>query len=165
MSLDMHALRERFERTAVAAGASRASVVVFERLVARYSEAHRRYHTLAHIDACLGWLDWFRGSAERPELVELALWFHDAVYDPRASDNESQSAQLARDQLADLGVGRSALEVVALHIAATREHLSTDVDSCLVVDVDLAILGAKDADFARFETQIRDEYGHVSDSL
>jgi hypothetical protein len=70
---DVHQLRERFFRAARAAGAAEPSDGVFEELVARYREPHRRYHTLAHVDRCLAWLDWFSGSAERPHEVELAL--------------------------------------------------------------------------------------------
>ena len=107
MTIDVDELRARFERALVAAGAARTGQLAFEKLMARYAEDHRHYHTLAHIDACLAWLDRFSGVAEHPEEVELALWFMTrAVHDASRRDNERRSAQLARDILTDLGVAR-----------------------------------------------------------
>src|SRR3954469_13468337 len=115
-------LRLRFARASCAAGAASTETAIdalFDALVARYGEPQRHYHTLAHIDACLGWLDWYRGSAKRPECVELALWFHDAVYDPRASDNERQSAELASEALHHLRVPSPTIAVIQAQIEAT----------------------------------------------
>lgn len=158
-------LRTRFDRAAVAAGATCSTDAVFEDLVARYGESHRRYHTLAHIDACLAWLDWFCGSAERAEEVELALWFHDAVYALGDDGNERRSAQLAREHLGALGVSGAVIDRIACHIEATTKHVASGADSTLVVDLDLAILGARPRDFEHFEGQIRREYAHVSEPV
>ena len=68
---------------------------IYARLAATYREPHRHYHTAAHISACLDELDGARELASFPFEVEAALWFHDAVYDTRASDNEERSAQWA----------------------------------------------------------------------
>jgi predicted metal-dependent HD superfamily phosphohydrolase len=156
-------LRARFERALVAAGATRAAATTFEMLAERYAEPHRHYHTLTHIDACLTWLDWFRALARHPEEVELALWFHDAVYDPRAGggQNERESAQLAYDALRELGVVRAKLERIAGYVLATEHHAAAQGDAALVVDLDLTILGARRPEFDRFEEQIRNEYAHV----
>jgi len=69
---------------------------VFDALVERYSEAHRAYHTLQHIAECFDQFDHVR-DAESPGTVGLALWFHDAVYDTRAHDNEAESARYAHN--------------------------------------------------------------------
>jgi len=160
-------LQIRFDRAAIAAGATRASDVTFEMLVARYAEPHRHYHTLTHIEACLAWLDWFHASAEYAEEVELALWFHDAVYDPRAGggQNERQSASLACEALRELGVPAAKLERIARHILETEHHTARNGDAALVVDIDLTILGARPSEFDRFEDQIRKEYAHGSEDL
>jgi len=165
MAYDSRHLRARFERAAVEAGALRPSAATFDALVARYGEAHRHYHDLTHIAACLGWLDRFRDAAERPDEVELALWFHDAIYDPRAKDNELQSARLAREALGALGVERGAVDRIARLVELTETHAPGSGDAALVIDVDLTILAAAPDDFVRFEEQIRSEYAHVPDEL
>ena len=70
---------------------------LFDELSSRYREEQRAYHTLQHLDECFAQLDSARTLAERPAEVELALWFHDAIYDTRAADSEDQSAAWARD--------------------------------------------------------------------
>src|ERR1051325_7755552 len=67
----------------------------FDELAARYNEPHRAYHTLAHIADCLDQFEAAKHLAEEPLAVELAIWFHDAVYDSRASANEERSVDLA----------------------------------------------------------------------
>lgn len=158
-------LRARFGRALQAAGANGDSTRTFDGLVARYAQPHRHYHTLTHVDACLAWLDWFCASASRPAEVELALWFHDAVYDPEANDNEHKSAQLAIDELGSLGIAAEIGERIAGHIQATSQHTAAGSDSALVVDLDLTILGAAPREFASFEDAIRQEYSHVAEPL
>ncbi len=158
---NLDALKSRFRRALADAGATHPSDAVFEELVSRYAEPHRRYHTLAHLDACLVWLDWFSASARHPAEVELALWFHDAIYDPRAGDNERRSAHLARERLAAVGVPGPAIERVVAHVLATEHHTAAGGDAALVIDLDLTILGAAARDYDRFEEMIRCEYAHV----
>lgn len=62
---------------------------VFDGLMELYSEENRAYHNLLHIDRMLSWLD---ESGEASDAVELAIWFHDAIYDPQGSQNEAKSA-------------------------------------------------------------------------
>ena len=164
MVIELEDLRSRFHRAAVAAGARPANDEVFQDLVRRYSEPHRHYHTLTHIKACLTWLDCFYSLAANPEEVELALWFHDAVYAPGEHGNERLSAELAREQLGALRVDAAAAMRVARYIEETEHHCAADGDSGLVIDLDLAILGAPAEDFDRFEDQIRREYAHVSEA-
>jgi predicted metal-dependent HD superfamily phosphohydrolase len=125
----------------------------------------RHYHTLEHIDACLAWLDEVKPSAEYPAEIELALWFHDAIYDPRAKDNERRSAELARRRLQELGVSRAVRERIADYVLATQKHIALAGDAALLVDLDLTILGADPAEFDRFEQQIRQEYQHVPEPM
>ena len=67
----------------------------FAALTARYAEPHRHYHTAQHINECLAHFDRARSLCEHAPEVELALWFHDAIYEPRAKDNEKKSADWA----------------------------------------------------------------------
>lgn len=137
---------------------------VYEEVMGRYGEPQRRYHTARHLEECFAELDAVRGDAERPAEVELALWFHDAIYEPRRNDNEERSAEWARGVLARAGVGSEVGDRVAALIMATR-HAATPVgaDAGVLVDVDLAILGAPAARFDEYERDVREEYSWVPD--
>lgn len=156
-------LQARFAAAVDAVGGASDGGETFQSLAARYTEPHRHYHNLEHIDACLAWLDWFAGSAQRRDEVELALWFHDAVYEPGSADNERVSADLARRGLGALGVSAASIERITNAIIATASHEAPVGDAALVVDIDLAILGATPRAFQRFEQQIRLEHAHVSE--
>src|SRR6185503_19782333 len=64
-------------------------------LLARWREPHRRYHTVEHLAFMLDVIDRDADLADDPDAVRLAAWLHDAVYDPRAADNEERSVDLA----------------------------------------------------------------------
>ena len=161
----METLYARFERAVMAAGATHCARSALDDLVARYGEPHRHYHTLHHVKACLGWLDRLATLAEAPDELELALWFHDAVYLPRRGDNEHMSAKLARGTLAPFTIPEPSVGRICRHIEATAKHERAAGDVALMVDIDLSILGAAGPDFERFEKQVRREYAHVPQAL
>lgn len=131
-------------------------------LLARYSEAHRHYHTTQHLAECLAMFEWVQAAADRPHEVEMALWFHDAVYDLKASDNEARSAAWARDALLQAQVDAAAAQRIHGLIMATRHTaVPRGRDEQVLVDIDLAILGAETERFDEYERQIRSEYAHV----
>jgi predicted metal-dependent HD superfamily phosphohydrolase len=153
--------QDRWQRLWQAVGASGDSAAWYERLTRAYAEPHRHYHNQQHIAECLAEFDGARHLAHQPEAVELALWFHDAVYDPKAGDNEEQSAALAKSCLEAAGWPDLA-ETVAALVMATQLHDTAAVpDAALMVDVDLSILGQGETRFAEYEAQIRQEYGWV----
>lgn len=137
----------------------------FERLVERYAEPHRHYHTLAHVQHCLLEFDAIRDLADHADSVEMAVWFHDAIYDPKAKDNEARSADLARVVLDVGGIREEFGERVAELIMATSHSASPSFnDAALLVEADLAILGRSEAEFDEYERCIRREYDWVDDA-
>lgn len=133
-----------------------------ERLLACYQEPHRHYHTLQHLGECLAAFDQARALAPHPDEIALALWFHDAIYDVKRSDNEARSADWAREALLDAEVECAIADRVHALIMATRhDAVPADADAQLLVDIDLGILGADTARFAEYEAQIRREYAFV----
>jgi predicted metal-dependent HD superfamily phosphohydrolase len=121
---------------------------LFYRLVAAYGEPQRKYHTLQHLEECFSKLEELATVAVHPAEIELALWFHDAIYAINHKDNEERSAQWART---------SALEAGLPDKVAQRVYM--------LVDVDLAILGAGVERFDEYEAQVRQEYATVPDLL
>ncbi len=131
-------------------------------LANRYGEPHRHYHTLQHLDACLRHLAGLRPLAQRPDEVALALWFHDAIYDIGAADNEQRSADWARAALLAHGADTDVAQRVHALVMVTRhDQPPRTPDQELLLDVDLAILGAPPALFDAYEHQVRHEYQSV----
>lgn len=159
---DLYELRKRFETLC-----SRAlpSVIPFNSIADHYATPPRAYHNLDHISQMLGEFDAAKHLAQSPDAVEFAIWYHDAIYDSRAKDNEEQSAQLMRADLAEAEAPESLLKVVEALILATRHHQPpVTADEKLLVDCDLAILGQPAAAFDAYEKAIRVEYDWVPDT-
>ena len=134
----------------------------WHQLASLYSEPHRHYHTLNHVAACLGWLDPYRHLAADPLCLELALWAHDVIYDPRATDNEARSADWFVQQFADSTLtDQQRARVHELILATIHPHPPTDPDMALLQDIDLSILGADAELYDRYEGWIRQEYDFV----
>ena len=135
-------------------------------LLAAYSEPQRSYHTLQHLQECLALFAPARQVARAPDEIEIALWFHDAVYDVRRADNEQRSAEWAGRAAAAAGVDAATLARIRSLVMATRHTGAVEGgDAQLLVDVDLAILGAPAPRFAEYEAQIRSEYAWVAEPL
>ena len=141
------------------------------RLVAAYGEGRRAYHTLGHVVEVLRHLAWAKerlGSLQRAALddeasVVVAVWFHDAVYDARAKDNEARSAALAREALAEVPVADPA-RVTELILATARHGTiepGADRDLAVFLDCDMAILGARAADYDAYERGVAYEYAEA----
>src|SRR5579862_8308931 len=126
---------------------------VFATLDAAYAEPHRAYHTAEHVLACLALLDEpiVRACSEHGAEVEAAIWFHDAVYDTRAPDNEERSAVLADEAMRASGVAMERRERIVAMVRATRDHVARSPDAGLLIDIDLSILGVDADTFDRFE--------------
>lgn len=158
----MNKRQHSWQRAWTGIGARGEGRSVCEQLLAYYSEQHRHYHTLQHLDECLAMFESVRELAEHPDEIELALWFHDAIYDTHRPDNEERSADWARTALIDAGVAIDSADRVHALIMATR-HTANPIlpDEQLLVDIDLSILGAEQARFDEYEEQIRKEYAFV----
>ena len=158
------ALLEAWQATCTALGlrpAEGQDLTLGRTLIAAWSEPQRHYHALQHLEECLAQLARWRHLAQSPELLALALWFHDAVYDPQARDNEARSAAWAREALTALGLPPSDCARVSQLVLATQHHVATDADMGLLLDLDLAVLAAPAARYAEYERQIRAEYAFV----
>lgn len=142
--------------------AGRPAPALYGELIAHYGEPRRKYHTARHLDECFEKFDEARELATHPAEVELALWFHDAIYDTRRQDNERKSADWARASAMQAGVtGEAAARVHALVMATRHDAVPSGADAELLVDVDLSILGAAPERFDEYERQIREEYAWV----
>jgi predicted metal-dependent HD superfamily phosphohydrolase len=131
----------------------------------RYSEPHRHYHTHQHLVECFEKVHEIIALAEHPAEVKIGLWFHDVIYDTHRHDNEERSAAWARNAARDLGAGVESAQRIYDLIVFTRHAVEpAGIDSQVLVDADLSILGAQPARFQQYEAQVRSEYGWVPDA-
>ncbi|MGW2224375.1 HD domain-containing protein [Streptomyces formicae] len=136
-----------------------------ERLLARWAEPQRRYHTTDHLAAVLDHIDVLEEHADDPELVRLAAWFHDAVYAPDRSENEERSARLAERALTEAGLSDRAVAEVArlVRLTVTHDPADDDRNGEALCDADLAILASPPDTYAAYAAAVREEYGFVPD--
>lgn len=135
---------------------------VYQRLLTAYAEPQRHYHSLQHLGECLTHFQAVRHLVAHPGEVALALWFHDAVYDPKGKDNEALSARWADEVLAQAGATQPCRDrVQALIMATCHQANPTEADAQLLVDIDLAILGSAPVRFDEYDQQVRQEYRWV----
>jgi predicted metal-dependent HD superfamily phosphohydrolase len=134
-------------------------------LLTRYTEAHRHYHNAAHVVTCLGELHGIGAplAGDDRGALDLALFFHDVLYDPQRKDNEEASAVFAHHFLAGLVEPPLAKQVARLVRITDHRHPPAAPDEGLVIDADLSILGQPRAVFTAYEQAIRKEYAHVPD--
>ncbi|MBK8475116.1 MAG: hypothetical protein IPL39_02065 [Opitutaceae bacterium] len=138
----------------------------FRQLESLYSQPVRRYHNAAHIAACLRELDTPLVTPANVDALEFAIWFHDAIYDPKASDNEEQSAALARECIAGAGGSPALTTQVGTLVLSTKTHdPECATDARWLIDIDLSILGKSEREFDAYETAIHAEYSWVDDTL
>jgi predicted metal-dependent HD superfamily phosphohydrolase len=135
---------------------------LYDEIIAKYDEAHRHYHKLQHLAECLEKFAELHHLAANPAEIELALWFHDAVYEPKSHNNEQLSADWARSSVLKAGLDKTIADHIYNLILATQHHAKPEAtDTKILIDVDLAILGAAPERYNEYEQQIRQEYSHV----
>lgn len=175
MTSDTHReqnLRARWHATTAAAGATPDldPSPYADRLLTAWAEPQRRYHTTAHLANVLARIDVLAAAQEAVEAadrpaVELAAWFHDAVYRPDRSENEERSAALAERALPELGIDDARTAEVArlVRLTITHDPAPGDANGELLCDADLGVLAGTAEQYAAYAAAVRAEYGFVPD--
>lgn len=136
-------------------------------LVARHGQPGRHHHVLAHASAVVDGVLAIHGNGDDWATTVLAAWYHDAVYDPRATAgaNEGASAVLARRALEGMGASHSATGEVCRLICLTADHdpCPGDRNGGLLCDADLAVLASDEDGYLTYVRGVRAEYAHVDD--
>jgi predicted metal-dependent HD superfamily phosphohydrolase len=157
-------MRNRFKKLWNKCDAKSDADQIFEDLERRYSEPNRFYHNFQHIEACFNQMDMISSDEIDPLVLEFSLWFHDAVYNPKAKDNEEQSAQLAKSVCKHAELPESFCQKAQELILVTK-HTCDPIDYLqqIILDIDLSILGSDPRTYDFFEMNIRKEYSHVNE--
>ena len=131
----------------------------YSQLQSKYNEKHRHYHNCSHIKATLDLLDRTKELADDYNSIEIALWFHDAIYKTFSSTNELDSANWAAEFLKENNADSLFIDKVHRLIMVTlHDSEPTDNDEKLIIDIDLSILGCESKLYEQFETWVRREY-------
>lgn len=138
--------------------------VLWHIVCALYAWPVRAYHTLDHIAETLHIFDQFAAEAQNPDEVEFALFLHDSVYIPGRTDNEARSAEAAAMMLHQLGCDDATIGRIRTLIMATSHAAGTlSGDAELIADLDMAILGAPEADYDRYAQQVAAEFAFAGE--
>jgi len=145
-----------------------------EALQGAYAMPARAYHNFGHVETLLRHFDEVaaRDGWAQPREVQLAILYHDAIYDARAGDNEARSAELAVESVArwlpDAGIDAQRVADLILLTARHGRLAPADFagdphpdDARRFLDCDMAILAADAAAFDAYDRGIATEYRHV----
>ncbi len=135
---------------------------IYADLVRRYSEPHRRYHTCDHITHCLKQLDLAADLMDHCDAVEMGLWFHDAIYEPGATDNELRSAQLF-EEVTDSKKSSLKQNIYDLIMVTKHPEHPKCLDEKFMVDIDLSSFALPWESFIQDSQAVREEFAHVPD--
>jgi predicted metal-dependent HD superfamily phosphohydrolase len=155
--IDTAATVPLMKRWEVLVGPGAAATGLGKDLLERWSEPHRSYHTVKHLEAVLDRLDQLGGATMA---VTLAAWYHDAVYEPARDDNEAASAALALATLPSAGVDQATVSEVRRLVKLTATHRPEPADAAgaLLCDADVAVLGGNTEEYAAYRLAVRAEY-------
>lgn len=134
-------------------------------LLERWGEDRRKYHSRTHLLAVLEALDVLAQPDQPARTVLLAAWFHDAVYEGVAGQDEEESARMAEDRLTSTGLAPHEVAEVArlVRLTATHSPKTGDYAGAMLCDADLSVLGSDQQSYARYRAAVREDYAHVSD--
>ncbi|TCI91100.1 HD domain-containing protein [Tenacibaculum sp. M341] len=131
----------------------------------KYSESHRAYHNLNHLEELFRYYDQFESQLETPDTIAFSIFYHDVIYNIWKKDNEERSADYAVDELSKISLSKEILENIQEQILATKTHESSNNDSKLLIDFDLAILGQSEEIYESYTKAIRKEYKLIPNLL
>ena len=139
---------------------------LWEELEQAYTSKGHHYHTLVHLAYMLELAKKYGKKGERYNLLLFAIFYHDIVYSATQSDNEEKSAAIAGKRLAGLGLAPVDVAFVKEMILATKAHQQQSDDSInLLLDLDLAILGAHEERYDAYSQAVRQEYSLYPDLI
>ena len=164
--MTMHDRWDRLCARVGAFGSASEADLTYEMISTLYANPSRAYHNLEHIAWCLRAFDEVARLAEHPDACEFALWLHDCVFIPERPDNEARSAEAAAMIAGLLGCdGVFISQVRELILVTKHDSCPVDPDSALVSDVDLAVLGGSEEEYAQYSASIRAEFSFAPEEM
>ncbi|WP_196894031.1 HD domain-containing protein [Aureivirga marina] len=139
---------------------------IWKKMESKYSERHRHYHNLKHIESMLQSAMFFKSEIKDFDAFLFSIFFHDIIYCVSRNDNEKKSAELAEEYLQQLNVPIKIIEKCKQQIKATKYHeIEGCSDTSYLIDLDLAVLGTSEEKYKEYAINIRKEYNRYPDFL
>lgn len=137
---------------------------IFLNLVKYYSNSSRFYHNLKHIDHLLNIIEVLREKSDNFVAIQCAVWFHDVIYNTHYTNNEEKSTEYMEIELNSLKIPQKIIDKAKNMILKTKKHQADedDIDSQILLDADMAILGSDISEYQIYAQEIRQEYYWVS---
>jgi predicted metal-dependent HD superfamily phosphohydrolase len=157
---------DRWNKLWKSLGAAKDGEDLFYQLINAYNDKNRAYHNISHIKHCLNEFDQIKYRLKNPKEVELAIWFHDVIYDPKSVSNEEESAEFTILELKKSEAPCISIDMVKHFILATKHDRSINTpDSEYLVDIDISIFGYPPKIYMDYEKNIRKEYEWVPEAI
>ncbi|WP_435949604.1 HD domain-containing protein [Psychrobacter sp. DM8] len=141
------------------------ALILWHDIATHYSEPARAYHTLEHLTQLFSQFDKIQSQLTQPDIVALAIYYHDIIYDPKRAGNESKSAKFAQEKLSPyLDIAQCARIYALIMMTADHKIAGTEnrLDAAYMLDMDLSILGAPWVEYEHYTQAVRKEYAHVT---
>lgn len=159
-------LKEVFTRTALGFNPDIGLVTkLWDEVSVHYGHPQRHYHTLEHIRQVLDQITMCKAEIGDWDMMVLAVFYHDIVYNVLKNNNEEKSAALAKKRLTELDVPAPRAAHCLNHILATKDHSAVNKDAALLVDADLSIPGSDWDTYWHYVALIRKEYKVIPDLI
>lgn len=138
----------------------------WEEICKNYTHPSRYYHNLEHIESMVNELNYVKNQIEDFDSLLFSVYYHDIVYDATSTQNEEESARIAKERMAELGCSEEKIRRVGAQILATKSHKTgQNHDTDYILDADLAVLGRDWKDYREYAQKIRKEYHVYPDIL
>lgn len=136
---------------------------LFSKIIQHYTESSRHYHNQTHIQKMLDFSFLYVDKIQDADILQLAIFYHDIIYNSLSKNNETDSAALAVEQLVKTNFLKEKIKLVEQFIVSTQKHFPIIEHSDLhyFLDFDLAILGTERSIYIDYAEKIRKEYKWV----
>ena len=141
-------------------------IQLWKEIETTYHDETRYYHTMEHLQNVHHELLQVKQNIRDWDCVLFSLFYHDIIYIPTRTDNESKSSELAKARLESIHLPLIQIEKCIKMIMATKDHTISDEDDInLFTDADLSILGSSRSVYADYCHNVRKEYAELPDSI
>lgn len=162
--VDKQRFTSLWDRCQTGHGAGADADVVYDEVHFYYSEAGRHYHTPKHIEHCLAQFDFAADAMDDADAVEMAIWFHDLIFDTNAKDNELQSAHRFVELAGDSMGPEYKTRVYDLIMVTAAPRLPKTNDQGFMLDIDLSSFGLPWDEMVRDSAAVRQESSDLTDA-